>query len=440
MNTENDIKSTILKLFNEGNSEAEAYKQLSKSQNFKKVSKKTVNSWYEKFKSENHKPGDMIETSEKKLSDEYLTYLINENSGLNMKELAKLAGTSIATLSNRLKQINSNGEMVYYISKKASTKLKDEFLIDLINMNPNITMQELARISGVSQSTISRRLKQINNNSEGINYTNKSSLTKVTNEFLIDLVNKNPGLTMTELSKLAGVSQSTISNRLKQINSGGERVNYIGKRSSTNFTDEFLIGLINQYPELNLTELAIIVGVSRGTISNRLKKINSNGKNIVYQSKNAQIDATKFSNEFLIDLVNKNPNLNMQELAKISGVSRSTISRRLEQINSNGEGTNYISKWASKKFKNEFLIDLINNNPGLSMKELAKLAGTSQGTISNRLKQVNGDNERISYISKSSPIKFTNELLIDLIKENPGLNLTELGKLACISKSTRATR
>ncbi|KXN71295.1 hypothetical protein CONCODRAFT_78429 [Conidiobolus coronatus NRRL 28638] len=437
MDTENGLKSTILKFFNEGKSEVEAYKQVSKFQNSKKVSKKTVNSWYEKLKSENHKLGDMMVTGEKKLTDEYLTNLINENPGLNTKELAKLAGISIAAISSRLKQVNSDGEMVYYTNKKALAKLKDEFLIDLINRNPDITMQELARISGVSQSTISRRLKQINRSSEGINYTNKSSSTKFTNEFLIDLVNKNPGLNMTELSKLAGVSQSTISNRLKQINSGGEKINYVGKRSSINFTDEFLIDLVNRYPELNMTELAILVGVSRATISSRLKKINSDGKNVVYQCKNPQINVTKFSDEFLIDLINKNPSLNMQQLAKISGVSRSTISRRLEQINSNGERTSYISKWASTKFTNEFLIDLINKNPGLSMKELSKLAGTSQGTISNRLKQINSDSEKISYISKSSSIKFTNELLIDLIKKNPGLSLTELGRLAGISKSTR---
>ncbi|KXN74466.1 hypothetical protein CONCODRAFT_76853 [Conidiobolus coronatus NRRL 28638] len=301
----------------------------------------------------------------RKFTDEFLISLVNKNPTLTMTELAKIAGTSIPTISNRLKQINRSGERVKYHKKNSQrgvTKFTDEFLIGLINLNPDITMVELARLANVSQSTISRRLKQINKGEKRAKYIVKgmrNGVMKLSDEFLTELINGNPELNIKQLAELAGTSSSYICRWLKKINSDGVRVKYISKkylddgpgpdfRPKTKFTDEFLINLINENPELNIGELAILAGVSKGTISSRLKQINADGERVVYHKKNIQTMAPKFTDEFLIDLINKNPGLTMSELSKLAGTSQGTISNRLRQINSNGEKVKYINKKLSK--------------------------------------------------------------------------------------------
>jgi transcriptional antiterminator len=98
-------------------------------------------------------------------------------------------------------------------------------------------------------------------------------------------------------------------------------------------------------------------------------------------------------------LVNENPDLNITELAKLSGISRQTISSSIKRINLDGEKSIIVKK-GRKKFTDEFLIRLINDNPMLNISELAKLANSSPRTISNRLKEINSNGERVKYIYK----------------------------------------
>jgi DeoR/GlpR family transcriptional regulator of sugar metabolism len=346
------IKSKLLSLYKKGITENEAYKAIAKTHSSYGVTLTTVNKWFELFKSRVSNSDDKQEVSRK-------------------------------------------------------NRLTEESLVNLVKDNPKFNMKELSRLANVSQITISRKLKQINDNSDITNYSKKSR-QKFTYEYIIDLVNNNPDLNTVELSRIAGTSASTIYRRIKQINSDGERVKYVKKapelnknipgQTSPKLKDENLISLINNNPELSLEKLATLTGYSRQAISRRIKQINKYGERVNYQSKSGK----KFTDEFLVNLVNENPDFNQEELAILADVRRDAISKRLEEINITGKSVNYVSKNHIPKVTDEFLINLISQNPDLNIQELAELAGTSPKTISNRIKAINSEGEKIKYIKKSN--------------------------------------
>ncbi|KXN74756.1 hypothetical protein CONCODRAFT_2069, partial [Conidiobolus coronatus NRRL 28638] len=325
-------------------------------------------------------PNELIATdSKKKLTDEYLINLAKANPNLNTKELAKLAGTSYQTILTRLKQINSDDVGANYC-KKSTQKFTDEYLIDLVNKNPTLSIRELSKISDASATTISNRIKQINRNGERVKRVKKASKSnrakpwtanpKLADEYLINLINNNPDLNMDELATLTDSSQ---------------------------FTDEFLIGLVNDNPDLNIEDLAALTDSSKRTILNRIIKTNRNGLKVNYKKKD-----TKFTDEFLIGLINESPDLNQEELAVLTDTHMNTISRRINQISSRGESINYVRKCSMHKFTDEFLIDLVNQNPDLNMTELAKLAGVTAATISRRIKEINTKGVKVNYANKNN--------------------------------------
>jgi transcriptional antiterminator len=443
----NIVKSALLSLFNKGKSEEEAYKELSKTQSSQLVTLSVVSKWYDVFKSEEYTSDNKKKQGQKlKFTDEYLINLVNENPNLCMNELAKLANTSLPTISNRLKQVNIDGESLYHkinISKNAKL-LTDELLIEIVNENPELNMKELGELIGIAASTISRRIKSINRDGQVVNYVKKCSknkLIKITDESLINLIDNNPDLNLEELSKLAGISIHTISKRIKHIDLDKRMVNYSKKGpkyGATKFSDEYLINLIKESPELNMMELAKLAGTSPPTISNRLRQINDSrpdaDKIVLPRHKFKSFNISEsISDEYLIKLVNDNPDLSLTELANAANISLYSIWCRIKKINSDGERINYIQK--RLKFTDEFLIKLVDENPDLNMKELAKLAGVSTSTIFNRIKKINsGDyGQKVNYHKKefrNNVKKLTEECLINLINENPGLNMSELAEIA----------
>lgn len=71
--------------------------------------------------------------------------MVDESSNLRIAELASLAGLSAMIILIKIKQINSNDDEVKYVSKKLksmpSTKITNEFLIDLVNSNSSLNMK-----------------------------------------------------------------------------------------------------------------------------------------------------------------------------------------------------------------------------------------------------------------------------------------------------------
>jgi DNA-binding Lrp family transcriptional regulator len=473
MDVENSFIRPILSFYyGKGMSEAEAHEEISKKYGPKAISTRTIAKWYESFRpSDNSSCGKSPKGPSPKFTDEFLIDLVNNNPNLNIKELAKLANCSGSIISKRIKRINLNGEVVRYRNKSFDntgppvfTRPKkiftDEYLINLVNDNPNLSMVGLAKLANCSPQAISQRLQQINRNGIRVNYVSKAchiGIPKFTDEYLIKLIKNNPGITISELAKLSGCTNSSIYKRIRQINFDSEIIKDVGKeavKKHERVTDEFLIKLINENTDLSIMELAKMADYAVGTMYKRLRKLNRSGEIEKYKGKREVRNDKKFTDEFLISLISKNPDSNMVELAKLAGCSQSTISKRIKAIDRGEEKANYRSKGTYKDpidIKDEFLIDLIKNNTEISIKHLAELTDTSSSFIIKRLKKLNNYDERVENAIKkllteeSKPKhkpkkRLTDEFLIDLINSNPELNMKELADLAGISKVTISTR
>lgn len=360
MDIENTFIKPVLKsYFEKGLEEYETYKEISDKYGKRVITMRTINKWFKKFRINKIRSANLANVSRQKFTDEYLIDLVNDNPDLNMSELAKLANTAPSTISTRLKQVNSKGERAKYISKNTFCQ----------------------------------------------NFYSCKRQKKFTDEFLIELVKKHPNYSLKQLAAHADVSLTTMANRMKQVNGNSDRVKYISKKchkGQTKFTDKCLIDLINKNPELNMKELAKLLNSSPSHISIRIKQINSDSEKVKYITK-SRFSKDKVSDEYLLELISDNPNLNMSELANLAGISDKTMSRRIQQINDSSDSTVYIKKDGSTKkmkFTDEYLINLINENPKLNMRELSNLAGTSVSTISKRLKKINSSGEKVKYINK----------------------------------------
>ncbi|KXN73843.1 hypothetical protein CONCODRAFT_77218 [Conidiobolus coronatus NRRL 28638] len=414
MDVENNFIKPILSFYyGKGASEIEAHKEIIKQYGQHAITYKTIKKWFIEFRKEggvkDNKP-----KQKKKVSDEFIIDLVYKNPGLNLVELGKLAKVSGSVISRRLKQINDGIEIVNYKNKsgyKSEKKFTDKFLVGLVDENPGKNMKELAELAGCCESTIYKRLKQINKNrSKDRKIILQKSATntprkprRLTNEFITKLVNENPGVSMKKIAELANYSISTISKRLKEINSCGEIVYYYKsgpQKINRELDDESLNNLVIANSRLGATKLANFTNISVSTTRSKLKRIKGDSEEIKYAKKKAK----KISDEFLISLVNENPGLNMRELATLANTSASTICNRIKKINSSGEKLVYFKK-SDKKFTDEFLINLINENPALNMKELAELVNVSEQTVSHRIKRIKIDGGRLNYIKKYQHMK-----------------------------------
>jgi DNA-binding Lrp family transcriptional regulator len=349
-----------------------------------------------------------------KITDEYLIDLIDRKPDLSIEKLSKFSGCSTMAIQSRIIKLNNSGQKVNYI-KKDNFIFSDEYLIELVDKNPDLNMRELARLAGTSQVTISNRIKQIKSMGKSIRYiskkyskpkpeSNAEPNPKLTDEYLVNLVNENPGLSMEKLAILANISHTTMWRRIKKINRYSEGEVYHNK-DCKKFTDEHLINLINENPDLSLAKLAVLTGTSISSISDRINQINSDGEKVNYCNKGEK----KFTDEQLIDLITSNPDFSMEKLSTLTNTSSKTISSRIKKIDSGNEKSQYVSKGPGpkviEKLPDETLIDLINKNPGLNLKELAKLTDRSASTISYRIKKINRDEERVKYVSKRNKNK-----------------------------------
>jgi transcriptional antiterminator len=457
------IMPTLLIYYKKGHTELEAYQDISSKYGPLTITLKTTRKWFAKFRINNKRSVTCKSVSRPKFTDDYLINLINQNPTLNMEELGNLCGTSSKTISNRLRQINKSGVRVKYVKKyylnqslkaiNRSRKFSDEYLIKLVGENPELSMKRLGELAGCSTTTIARRIEQINADGDKVGYCKKSFLnfkTKFTDEFLINLINDNPDLNMNQLAELSNSSSTTISSRIKQINKFSNRVNYVKKqylnqnlkhyKKPFKFSDDYLIELINNNLELNIAELAKLANSSPSTISARIRKINSVEHRINYTKKVPKQSKAKLKDEALVALINNNPTLNMRELGRLADVNERTISRRLKQLNKDGDVVTYVKKKTKASdigLSDDELIEVILNNHELNIGELAKVINCPRSKLLAKIKQLN-DKEVVhikKYFNKSNP-KLSDEELLNLKKSNPKLSFSKLAEIVGCATST----
>ncbi|KXN74425.1 hypothetical protein CONCODRAFT_2433, partial [Conidiobolus coronatus NRRL 28638] len=230
MDVENNFIKPILSFhFSKGHSEAEAYADISKEYGPYGITLRTIYKWYRLFRSNDYCYTDSDSLlSSHRLVDELKITNINKKCNQNKERLNRVKDVAIQTAITRIQKPPNPEEdtFVQYPKKqsKKRVKLTDEYIINLVNSNPTLNMEELAKLANSTASTICYRIKKINSSSSGeiIKYVSKRTKdgkldqngksiakynTKIKDEFIIDLINQNPDLNMKELSKLASISE-----------------------------------------------------------------------------------------------------------------------------------------------------------------------------------------------------------------------------------------
>jgi transcriptional antiterminator len=409
----NFIKPILLFYYGKGVSEAEAHKEIVKQYGQHAITYKTIKKWFIEFRKEggvkDSRPKQKKKVSDEYIID--LVYK-NPGLNLDeLGKLAKISGSVISRRLKKINDGVGIVSYKNKIGHKSEKKFTDKFLIGLVDENPGKNMKELAELADCCESTIYNRLREINKNrSKGRKIILQKSAAnaprksrRLTNEFIINLVNENPGIGMKKIAELANYSISTISKRLREINSCGEIVYYYKRgpqKIDSELYDESSNSPIIKNSEFDTTKLVDHKNISTSATKSKPKEINSDSEEVKYEKKKAK----KISDEFLISLVNENPGLSMRELAMLANASASTICNRIKKINGSGEKLIYFKK-PDRKFTDEFLINLINENPALNMKGLAELAKVSEQTISHRIKRIKIDGGRLNYVKKYQKIK-----------------------------------
>lgn len=351
-------------------------------------------------------------------------------------------------------------------SPNSIRNIRKRQLIELLKVDPTLTRRELAdklNISTVSVSNYLRILSSENALGEYPQLSQKrrerkspklvkpSKIENVVGERLLlskiirnlkyaklaKLVKDNPTLTIKELAQKLNISTASVSNYLRRLST--ENVLGECKYSNNKLTDlkcRKLIELLNEDPTLTIKDLAKKLNVSTASVSNYLRLLSD--KNALCKRQRSSGKHIEPRCRDLAELINKDPTLNNDDLAKMLNVSTRTLSKYLHRLSTEN---NLIERQSSNTKKCERkrikLVELLNADPTLTNKELAEKLDISTSALSQYLRTLSDENvsiERHTLGRKRSEDKLINkERVAELIKQDPTLTYKEISKLIGVS-------
>lgn len=206
--------------------------------------------------------------------------------------------------------------------------------------------------------------------------------------------------------------------------------------SIRNIRKRQLVELLNADPSLTIKELSQKLNVSTASVSNYLRRLSDN--NTLCKRQRASRKHIESKCRDLAELINKDPTLINEDLAKMLNVSTRTLSKYLHRLSTEN---NLIERQSSntKKFERKRikLVELLNANPTLTNKELAEKLDISTSALSQYLRTLSNENvsiERHTLGRKRSEDKIINkERVAELIKQDPTLTYKAISKLIGVS-------
>lgn len=215
----------------------------------------------------------------RKLKYDKLVKLVNSDPSLTNKDLAKKLNVSTASVSNYLRRLSDNNTLCK--SQRASGKhieLKCRDLAELINKDPTLTNDDLARMLNVSTKTISKYLHRLS--AENSLIERQSSNTKKCEHKrvkLVELLNANPTLTNKELAEKLDISTSALSQYLRTLSDENVSItrHTLGRKRSEDkiINKERVAELIKQDPTLTYKAISKLIGVSFVTVRNYILEL-----------------------------------------------------------------------------------------------------------------------------------------------------------------------
>lgn len=351
-------------------------------------------------------------------------------------------------------------------SPNSIRNIRKRQLIELLKADPTLTRRELADKLNISTVSVSNYLRILSSENALGEYPQLSqkrrerkspklvkpskienavderpSLSKLIRKLkyaqLVKLVKDNPTLTIKDLAKRLNISSSSVSKYLRTLSTE----NALGecKYSSNKLVDlkcRKLVELLNEDPTLTIKDLAKKLNVSTASVSNYLRRLSDN--NTLCKRQRASGKHIEPKCRDLAELINKDPTLTNDDLAKMLNVSTRTLSKYLHRLSTEN---NLIERQSSNTKKCERkrvkLVELLNADPTLTNKELAEKLDISTSALSQYLRTLSDENvsiERHTLGKKRSEDKIINkERVATLIKQDPTLTYKAISKLIGVS-------
>ena len=351
-------------------------------------------------------------------------------------------------------------------SPNSIRNIRKRQLIELLKSDPTLTRRELADKLNISTVSVSNYLRILSSENALGEYPQLSqkrrerkspklvkpskienvvderpSLSKLIRKLkyaqLVKLVKDNPTLTIKDLAKRLNISSSSVSKYLRTLST--ENVLGECEYSNNKLIDlkcRKLVELLNEDPTLTIKDLAKKLNVSTASVSNYLRRLSDNNTLCKRQRASGKYIEPKCRD--LAELINKDPTLTNDDLAKMLNVSTRTLSKYLHRLSTEN---NLIERQSSNTKKCERkrikLVELLNSDPTLTNKELAEKLDISTSALSQYLRTLSDENvsiERHTLGRKRSEDKIINkERVATLIKQDPTLTYKAISKLIGVS-------
>ena len=352
-------------------------------------------------------------------------------------------------------------------SPNSVRNIRKRQLIELLKSDPTLTKWELANKLNISITSVSNylnilssenalgeypQLSQKRREQKSPKLAKRSKIEKILDEHhqllskiicnlkyakLAKLVKENPTLTIKDLAQKLSISRSSVSKYLRTLST--ENVLGECEYSNNKLIDlkcRKLIELLNDDPTLTIKDLAKKLNVSTASVSNYLRILSS--ENALCKRQRASRKRIEQKCRKLAKLINKDPTLNNDDLAKMLNVSTRTLSKYLHRLSTEN---NLIERQSSNTKKCERkrvkLVELLNADPTLTNKELSEKLDISTSALSQYLRTLSDENvsiERHTLGRKRSEDKLINkERVAILIKQDPTLTYKAISKLIGVS-------
>ena len=238
MKISEEIKNKIIELYcNSGKRIIKIYQEVALNEEI------TFEEFYSILKEYNEKNSGNLKRTKKEFSEDEVLELLQK--GLTQTEIGKQLGVSDNTISNRIKKMRKRGVEIPERKKTERKKTerkkendeKDNKILEMLE--EGLTQTEIGKQLGISHTAISNRIRKMRK--RGVEIPERKKENDEKDNKILGMLEK--GLTQTEIGKQLGVTGPTISDRIKKMRKRG--VEIPEKKKTTDTIAKNIVNLIN---------------------------------------------------------------------------------------------------------------------------------------------------------------------------------------------------
>ena len=277
------------------------------------------------FESEKKYQRWMKDLSNRFLSEEKraeVIELVSRKDHDSLHEIERITGVSRNTVKNIAQEVwgdNYKKEFPYEISEEKRAEV-----IELVSKEDHDSLNEISRITGVSLDTVKNIAQEIYGDDYEKEFPHPDRLSEEKRTEVIELVSKKDHDSLTEISRITGVSHPTVGIIAQEIYGDDYKKEFPYEISEEKRAE--VIELVSKEDHDSLNEISRITGVSLDTVKNIAQEIYGDD----YEKEFPTPDLSEEKIEEVIELVSKEDHDTLKDISRETEISKPTI-RRLAQ-------------------------------------------------------------------------------------------------------------